>query len=235
MRARRAPAAAVLALLATAAVAVAEEGAPLPHGWLGTTSQWLRGLGIAFALLNLVLLGVAWRSLRLPPLTPTARGWLFVAVGLVPAMVAFLTFAHGLERSSTVASCGSCHVMTPFVQDLRDPASETLAATHFKNRYIQEHHCYTCHSNYGLAGTLSAKLAGLGHVWRYTTGSYSLPIKIAAPYANAQCLHCHGASQKFLKSEGHPKEERPGLMAGKTSCLDCHGPAHPEPKKAASR
>jgi len=235
VRAHQAAAAAATALVAAAAVAAAEVGAPLPHGWIGTTSQWLRGLGIAFAVLNLALLAVAWRSLRPPALTPTARGWLFVAVGLVPVMVVFLTFAHGLESSSTVASCGSCHVMTPFVQDLRDPASETLAATHFKNRYIQDHHCYTCHSDYGLAGTLSAKLGGLGHVWRYTTGSYTLPIKIAKPYSNTQCLHCHGASQKFLKSEGHPKEEMPGLMAGKSSCLDCHAPAHPELKRAASQ
>ena len=100
--------------------------------------------------------------------------------------------------------------MTPFVQDLRDPASETLAATHFKNRYIQDHHCYTCHSDYGLAGTLSAKLGGLGHVWRYTTGSYTLPIKIAKPYSNTQCLQCHGASQKFLKSRDTPRRRCPG-------------------------
>jgi hypothetical protein len=40
------------------------EGVPLPHGWIGTTSDWVRGLGIAFAILNLVLLGFAWRSLR---------------------------------------------------------------------------------------------------------------------------------------------------------------------------
>jgi len=36
----------------------------LPRGWIGTTSQWRQDLGIAFALLNLVLLAFAWRSLR---------------------------------------------------------------------------------------------------------------------------------------------------------------------------
>lgn len=228
--------AAALALLVVPSVAAAaEDGVPLPHGWIGTTSDWVRGLGIAFVLLDLVLLALAWRSLRGSGLTASTRVWLFVAVGLVPFMVAFLSFAHGLEQSSTVSSCGSCHVMAPFVADLQNVQSDTLAATHFKNRYIREHHCYECHSNYGLGGTLRAKLEGLGHVWRYTTGTYQLPIKIARPYDNVLCLECHGAAQKFLKSAGHPKEEMPNLLGGKISCLDCHGPAHPAQQKAALR
>lgn len=51
---------------------------------------------------NLVLLGLARRSLGRAGLSPAARGWLLVAVGLVPVMVAFLAFAYGLERSATV-------------------------------------------------------------------------------------------------------------------------------------
>ena len=31
--------------------------------------------------------------------------------------------------------------------------SETLAAKHYKNRFIRENQCYTCHSDYGVAGT----------------------------------------------------------------------------------
>jgi cytochrome c nitrite reductase small subunit len=211
------------------------EGIPLPHGWIGTTSDWVRGLGIAFAILNLVLLAFAWRSLRPDALTPTARGWLFVSVALVPMMIAFLAFAHGLEDSATVRSCASCHTMTPFVEDLRNVKSDTLAALHFKNRYIQHNQCYTCHSDYGLTGTMTAKLEGLGHLWRYTTGRYTLPIKIAHPYSNVRCLSCHGESQKFLTSAGHPTEELPSLVTDKTSCLDCHGPAHPAQKQAATR
>jgi cytochrome c nitrite reductase small subunit len=227
-------AAALLAVLLAVAPAAAQ-GIPLPHGWIGTTAEWVRGFGIAFVLLNLALLAVAWRGLRRSGVTTTARWQLFVAAGLVPTMVAFLSFAHGLEGSTTVAACGSCHVMTPFVEDLRDVKSDTLAATHFKNRYILERQCYTCHSDYGLAGTLKAKFEGLGHVWRYSTRSYELPIKIAQPYSNIRCLGCHGESQKFLKASGHPKEEVPNLMAGTTSCLDCHGPAHPQQKHRVSR
>ena len=223
----------VVALLPAIAAAAEDTLVPLPRGWIGTTEQWVRGIGIAFVLLNLVLLVFAWRSLGRAAITPTARGWLFVAVGLVPMMVAFLAFAHGLESSTSVQACGSCHVMTPFVADLKNVNSDTLAATHFKNRYIQERQCYTCHSDYGLGGTIRAKFDGLGHVWRYTTGTYEQPIKIARPYPNVRCLGCHAASQKFVKSAGHPKEAMPELVSGKTSCLDCHTPAHPAQAKAA--
>ena len=227
--------AALAALLTSIASAAAGEGMPLPHGWIGTTGDWMRGFGIAFALLNLALLAFAWRSLGPAGVTPTVRGWLLVAVGLVPVMVAFLAFAHGLEGSTTVSACGSCHVMTPFVRDLQNVKSETLAARHFKNRYIRESQCYTCHSDYGLAGTLKAKLEGLGHVLRYTTGRYELPITINQPYPNVRCLGCHGGSQKFLNAAGHPKEEMHNLLDGTVPCIACHGPAHPEQKRAAAR
>jgi cytochrome c nitrite reductase small subunit len=205
---------------------------PLPHGWIGTTSQWIQGFGIALALLNVILLLVVWFRLRATGAASSMWGWLLVAVGLVPIMVGFMAFAHGLESSATVSACGSCHVMTPFVNDLRDVKSETLAATHFKNRFIRENQCYTCHSDYGLGGTISAKLAGLGHVWRYTTGRYEVPIKIAQPYSNLRCLSCHGESQRFLNAPGK-KEMMPELISGQTPCLSCHGPAHPEQKKEA--
>ena len=227
--------AAVISLLRPVALWAADDRVPPPHGWIGTTSEWIRGFGIAFALLNLFLLWMAWRSLARTGITPITRGWLLVAIGLVPLMVAFLSFAHGLETSATVSACGSCHVMTPFVHDLHNVKSDTLAATHFKNRYIRENQCYTCHSDYGLAGTFKAKFEGLGHVWRYTTGLYELPIKINQPYPNLRCLECHGESQKFLNSEGHPKEDMRSLMDGSVSCITCHGPVHPEQKKAAMR
>ena len=220
------------ALLAPAAAWAAGPDVPLPHGWIGTTSQWLRGMGLALVVLNVGLLIWAWRRLRAEGAPASMWGLLLVAVGLVPIMAAFMTFAHGLEASATVSSCGSCHVMTPIVRDLQDVKSDTLAATHFKNRYIRENQCYTCHSDYGLGGTLRAKLGGLRHVWHYTTGTYQLPIKIAAPYPNVRCLGCHGESQKFLNSETK-KPIMADLMSGKTSCLECHAPVHPEQKKEA--
>ena len=209
-------------------------GVPLPRGWIGTTNEWIQGFGVALVVLDLILLMLAWRRLRANDALSSMWGGLLVAVGLVPIMVAFMTFAHGLESTTTVAACGSCHVMTPFVRDLQDVSSDTLAATHFKNRFIREHQCYTCHSDYGLGGTLKAKLTGLGHVWRYSTGLYEMPIKIAQPYPNSRCLGCHGESQRFLNS-ATMKPILPELMGGQTSCLTCHGPAHPAQQKEARR
>jgi len=219
-------------VILAAGVVADELSVPLPQGWIGTTSQWTEGFGVGLVVLNLILLVLVWYWMRGRAPQPRLWGWLFVAVGLVPILVGFMTFAHGLESSATVSACGSCHVMTPFVRDLQDVKSETLAATHYKNRFILRDQCYECHSDYGLAGTISAKLAGVGHVLRYMTGSYTLPIKIAKPYANAGCLECHAESQRFLRSPSK-QDILPELMSGKTSCLDCHSPAHPEQKKDA--
>ena len=204
-------------MILAAGGAAGELSVPLPKGWIGTTGQWIEGFGIGLVVLNLILLALVWHWMRGGEPLPRLWGWVLVAVGLVPILVGFMTFAHGLESSATVAACGSCHVMTPYVQDLKDVKSETLAATHYKNRFILTNQCYECHSDYGLAGTVSAKLAGVGHVLRYMTGSYTLPIKIAKP---------------FLKSPSK-QDILPDLMSGKISCIDCHGPAHPEQKKEA--
>ncbi len=136
----------------------------------------------------------------------------------------------------TVEACGSCHVMEGHVADLRNPASASLAAVHFKNRYIQADQCYTCHSDYGMFGTMSAKLDGLGHVYHNLAGNYPKPIKIRQPYSNVRCLSCHGSAQNFLAK--HEKEQISSLLSSKDSCLDCHGPAHtPDaaPAKQASK
>jgi cytochrome c nitrite reductase small subunit len=224
-------AAAILLNEATPAMA-AELHLPRPHGWIGTVTDWMRGFGIVFALLSLLLLLLAWRSLRAGHVSAAARGLLLVGVGLIPVMVNFNSFGYGLETSSTVGSCGACHTMTPFVRDMENVKSDSLAATHFKNRFIQQNQCFTCHSNYGLGGTMQAKLQGVHDVWRQTTGTYTLPIKMLHPFPNIQCLACHATSQAFLNSDGHPKELMPDLFAGNTSCIDCHGPAHTVQKEA---
>jgi nitrate/TMAO reductase-like tetraheme cytochrome c subunit len=208
---------------------------PRPRGWIGTTDDWARGLGIAFVILAVLLLALAWSRLSRAGLTPAIKELLILPLVVLPPAIVFFGYSHGIESSKSIASCGSCHVMKPYLADLQDPASDTLAAIHYKNRYISEHHCYTCHTDYGMFGTLQAKMAGLGHVTRNLTGAYTLPLKISHPYPNLRCLACHGSSQKFLKSEGHPKEDLPKLVSGENACLDCHGPAHPTVTREASR
>ncbi len=212
-----------------------EEEGPRPHGWIGTAEEWARGLGIGFSVLDLLILMAVWRSISRTGLTPASKELLFLAIAVLPLAIVFFGYSYGLEASKDVEACGSCHVMIPYLADLRDPKSDTLAATHFKNRYIQDHHCYTCHTDYGMFGTVKAKWEGLGHVVRYTSGAYELPLKIAHPYPNWRCLNCHATSQKFVTPDKHPKEDVPALLSGKTPCLDCHGPAHPRPKTPASQ
>ena len=208
---------------------------PPPHGWIGTTDDWARGLGIAFVVLALAALAVCWGRLRKAGLTPGLKELLVLPLVVLPPAIVFFGYAYGIERSKTIGSCGSCHVMKAYQADLQSPESSTLAATHYKNRYIQENHCYTCHTDYGMFGTVQAKMEGLGHVARNLTRHYSLPLKIAHPYPNSRCLACHRESQKFLRSEGHPKEALPKLLSGEDSCIECHGPAHPTFTVEASR
>jgi nitrate/TMAO reductase-like tetraheme cytochrome c subunit len=222
-------------LTALASAAENDLADPLPHGWIGTTDEWARGLGIVFSLLAVGLLALAWKRLRRGGLTSVRKELLILPLVVLPLTIVFLGYSHGIESSKGPMFCGSCHVMKPYLADLQNPVSDTLAATHYKNRYIQEHQCYTCHSDYGMFGTMQAKMAGMGHVARNLTGAYSLPLKISHPYPNVRCLGCHRESQKFQRSEGHPKEVLPSLVSGETSCIDCHGPAHPTMTKEARR
>ncbi|HKF43427.1 MAG TPA: NapC/NirT family cytochrome c [Thermoanaerobaculia bacterium] len=224
-------------LFALAVVAVGAEEFPRPKGWIGNVDEWAHALAIGFCVLNLILLATTFRSVRRNGLTSAGKQLMFLSVGVVPLALVFFAYSYAIPASEKVEACGACHVMDHWVGDLQNPKSDTLAAVHFKNRYIQENHCYTCHSDYGMFGTISAKMEGLGHILHNTTGHYEKPIKIARPYPNLRCLSCHGASQKFLDPAKHPKEDMADLISGKNACIDCHGPAHApqEAEKKASR
>jgi len=201
-------------------------GAPRPQGWIGTADQWAQGLGIALVLLNLVVLVLAWRRMRRADAVQPALGLLFMGLVVLPVIVIFFGYSRGMAGMESVNACGGCHVMSAHVRDLRDPASESLAAVHYKNRYIRTDQCYTCHSDYGMFGTISAKMDGVRHIVHYLGGTYQVPLKIAHPYSNVRCLSCHADSQKFLKSAGHPADALPQLMSGEVLCVSCHAPAH---------
>src|SRR3954470_7227571 len=108
---------------------------------------------------------------RVPALA-FARLVALMALIILPAGAVFLANYHTFEGVHEVRGCASCHVMLPMVNDMRDPASETLAALHYKNRYIAEDQCYHCHTDYGLGGNLEAKMTGFRHLARYTTRTY---------------------------------------------------------------
>lgn len=167
-------------------------------------------------------------SLGIATISAVAFWKLTAFAGLVALPVAAMGVAnyHTLVGVHEVEACARCHVMLPMVNDLHDPASDTLAARHFKNHWIPTGQCYACHSNYGFAGDTAAKLEGFRHLARYTTRTYHEPIVAKIPYDNQQCLKCHSGMPKFEAVHSHG-DVRPLLESSAMSCLNCHGSAHP--------
>ena len=168
-----------------------------------------------------VNIGVA----RVPALV-FARLVALMALIVLPAAAVFLANYHTFEGVHEVRGCASCHVMLPMVNDMQDPGSETLAARHFKNRWIADNQCYHCHSDYGLGGNLEAKMTGFRHLARYTTRTYHEPIKARVKFDNNNCLHCHEKTPKFVAVESHTTAHEE-LTTNQTMCVECHGDAHP--------
>lgn len=192
---------------------------------------------LAILILIVVVITLIFGRQRLSP--PRVNFLRFVGLCALPIFLIVVgTFAN-FEGSKRVEFCQSCHTaMGKYVDDMQNPASETLAATHFKNRYIQSEQCYHCHADYGVHGAIGAKNRGLVHLYYWVIGSSTAkgetPIQLYGHYANDLCLRCHAGGRKFLDVEDHidfqedlmykdPKTEEPGM-----SCVDCHGPAHLE-------
>jgi len=116
--------------------------------------------------------------------------------------------------------------MLPMVNDMKDPHSQTLAARHYRNRWIADQQCYHCHTDYGLNGTLHAKMEGYRHLLRYTTRTYPEPVRLRGRYLNQNCLNCHGPTAKFEAVPSHRSAQQ-RLEQDEMNCLNCHGPAHP--------
>lgn len=151
---------------------------------------------------------------------------LFLGIAVLPVPAVLLGGVVGIEHSKGVTFCSSCHPMDPFVDDMRDTDSELLAAVHFKNRFIQKEHCYTCHTDYGIFGTMEAKLTGLKHVYMDATGRWEAPIAIYKPYQFRICLNCHAGALRFEDEEDH-EDVIEEVVDGETDCTDCHEMSHP--------
>jgi cytochrome c nitrite reductase small subunit len=195
--------------------------------WAGRVS--LLGVFAALALIGYVLV------FRRRHIAAAVSQWmLFIGICVMPLPVMLLGSAVGLERAKDVSFCQQCHVMRHFVADMQDPRSDRLAAVHFKNRYIQKSHCYVCHTDYGLFGTMEAKMAGMGHIWKESTGSYTLPVRISKPYRFMICLDCHAQSAKFDRVPQH-QDLVPKVARGEAGCTSCHGSSHPAPEQREVR
>src|SRR6478735_4787966 len=96
----------------------------------------LRGLGIASALVGIIVLVLTQYVYRNKITRGTYHWLLLLALFVLPLTATLSTTATVMEGTKSVQACASCHVMHPFVNDLKDPSSPTLAARHYRNNWI---------------------------------------------------------------------------------------------------
>lgn len=158
-------------------------------------------------------------------LNPWVQWALFLGVVAIPVILSAVTFEVSFTRSKKVEFCASCHVMHPFVNDLRSPDSELLAAKHYQFRRINHDQCYTCHTDYNFLGPAKAKFHGMQHLLAFYLGKPRKP-KLYKPFPNENCLQCHDEAKSFVKAATH-QDILPAIRSNEISCVSCHGPVHP--------
>lgn len=210
---------AVFAFLPTAAVA--QQGAfqrdPVDT-YASRLLEIMIGIGIALVLYTLI----RYRGIVAGPV---AWSQVIAGAGVLPLLVSGVGMTLVFERVKTVQLCGSCHLtMKAYVDDMKNPRSSSLAAVHYKNRYIAEDQCYVCHTAYGLLGTFEAKEQGMIDVYKYYTRTFQFPLKLRHPYRDGDCLKCHAEATKFLEAHEDTKER---IFSGQLTCMQCHAETHP--------
>jgi cytochrome c nitrite reductase small subunit len=204
-----------------------------PHGATLGGALEVVALGcIGAAVLGLVLVEFVFKS-RMA--RSTYRWTLLLGLFVLPGVALLGTTGHMFESMKTVEACHSCHVMNPFVEDMHDARSATLAARHFRSGAIPDKQCYACHTGYGIFGTVEAKRDGLRHWLLYVTDTWKEPITYKGTYPNANCLACHATAPTFTRVDSH-KALRTQLANDEMSCFTCHGLPHPaRPTRAPTR
>lgn len=158
---------------------------------------------------------------------PAPWAVLGVGIGILPLILISFGAVLAVSRSKKVEFCASCHTpMQVYVNDMLDPSSASLAAVHYKNRYIPSDQCYVCHTSPGLTGAVQAKTQGIVDLYKYYTGTFHVPLAMRNPYRNSYCLKCHAEAAKFLVTIDHRRNQA-ALFSGKRACMDCHGEAAP--------
>jgi nitrate/TMAO reductase-like tetraheme cytochrome c subunit len=202
----------------------------------GSVLDWAMALTIglsALILIGILVSLVVYRGRQ----TEGNALWLhLLSLGIFPLLLLAVGNFAVLEEAKEERFCGSCHLtMKPYIDDLHNAKSQSLAALHFQHRSSRGTECYSCHANYGVHGTFEAKMMGLQDVYKYVTRTYHLPIKMRATYQNTLCLKCHNEAKRYVAS-GHGIHVKLSdfLWTEQIKCVGCHMPAHdiPKPKQA---
>jgi nitrate/TMAO reductase-like tetraheme cytochrome c subunit len=193
----------------------------------------MRTLGLVAALvaiLGLILIEFVYRK----RFARSVYHWLLlIGLAVFPGIALLSTATVFLEETKTVSSCASCHVMQPFVNDMQNPDSHTLAARHYQNRWIPDRQCYVCHTTYGVHGAFNAKLAMVRHWLLYVSRSWQEPIRHRGAYPNKNCLACHEGAQRFTRVSFHSAQAAE-LTTDQIGCTRCHGAPHPSPNERSA-
>ena len=188
---------------------------------------------IAFAAASAAIIG--WYLVTRPTLVRGTVVWLFLGLGVFPIAAAVGGNYQGFETTKNVDFCSGCHVMEPWVADVRDPESTSLAAMHGRNDAHGKEACYACHADYGMYGTVATKANGTVHLIEYfreyrgmETSDALAKIALYQPYRNATCMHCHSTQLPGWNDEPEHAAIADDLRSGAISCASegCHGPAH---------
>ncbi len=151
-------------------------------------------------------------------------------IGLLPLFAYLLGDIHLMNESKRVDYCGSCHeAMSPLVESMREDES-TLAGLHYQRGAVSyKTACYTCHSGYGIAGDVNAKIAGIEHMIHSALGSQNYPLSLRRPFNIDSCLDCHAEAEPFRAVEIHRDLGiQQALVARDMGCTGaCHVTAHP--------
>ena len=163
----------------------------------------------------------------------TGKFVLLMGIVILPVASIWVGANHYYHEASQRTFCLSCHEMKPFGQSLLIDDPSAIPAAHFQNHMVPpKEACFTCHTNYGLFGTVRAKLTGMRHVWIHFFGKIPPPkdIKLYSPYPNANCLHCHKGMRLFESQPAHHTKDVPyeKIISGKQSCVasGCHDFIH---------
>jgi len=193
--------------------------------------SWI-ALGAAIVAAIIMILYLIYR----PPLDWWVRGLLFMGIGVLPNVTAFVGNLEGLRATEQQTFCGSCHTMDMWIEDANDIESASLAAIHSRNHKFGSSSCYVCHKDYGMFGYVVTKIGGMGHVYkflsewmRYTDEEVISKIHIANPYKNGNCMQCHTTTGSIWSGVADHNGLLEDLRTGETSCVSagCHGYAHP--------
>jgi nitrate/TMAO reductase-like tetraheme cytochrome c subunit len=192
----------------------------------------LAALGCAFVAAAILVVYLV----RRPPLSGHTKVWLLLGLGVFPIGAAASGNIQGYETTKQRTFCASCHVMSPETSDSDDPHGSSLSSRHGRNALFGAENCYVCHADYGMFGTVTTKLGGLKHVWKYyseyrdvSAEDAKQTIRLYKPFANDSCMQCHSTTLDLWQAVPDHKAALEAVRGGRISCASsgCHGYAHP--------